>query len=136
MGWVSELPVGLSFIGRAWIDAASFAMVRMEARQTWLRGPVVSSEQHDAFAPVRLGDREVWLPVRSASFQVYQAAGLLTPIHREILTPRHEVNAPGFDAALAAAHGSAAVMLRDTPEGYKYLVPEKPRPGVKTKFAN
>jgi hypothetical protein len=124
-----------SFTGRAWIEAAGFALVRMEATQTGLRGAIVSSEQHDVFAPVRVGDAEVWLPARSSSFQIYQAAALRTPIHRELLTPRHEVNVSDFDARLAAAHGSNAVMLRDTPQGYRYIVPAKPAsnsPGAAT----
>ncbi len=119
-----------SFTGRAWIDTTGFALVRMEATQTGLRGAIVSSEQHDVFAPVRVGDAEVWLPVRSSSFQIYQAAAHRTPIHREIVTPRHEMNVSDFDARLAAAHGSNAVMLRDTPQGYRYIVPAKPAPDV------
>jgi hypothetical protein len=116
---------GSSFTGRAWIDVAGFALVRMEATQTGLRGAIVSSEQHDAFAPLRVGGTEVWLPARSSSFQIYQAAALRTPIHRELVTPRHEINVRDFGARLAAAHGSNAVMLRDTPQGYRYLVPAK-----------
>jgi hypothetical protein len=124
-----------SFTGRAWIEAAGFALVRMEATQTGLRGAIVSSEQHDVFAPVRVGDAEVWLPARSSSFQIYQAAALRTPIHRELVTPRHEVNVSDFDARLAAVHGSNAVMLRDTPQGYRYIVPAQPAaaaPGART----
>jgi hypothetical protein len=115
-----------SFTGRAWIEAASFALVRMDATQTGLRGAITASEQHDVFVPMRMGDTEVWLPARSSSFQMYQAAALRTPIHREIVTPRHEINVSDFDARLAGAHRSDAVMLRDTPQGYRYLVPPRP----------
>jgi hypothetical protein len=114
-----------SFTGRAWIDAASFALTRMDAAQTGLRGAIVASEQHDVFAPMRMGDTEVWLPARSSSFQMYQAAAWRTPIHREIVTPRHEINVSDFDVRLTDAHRSSAVMLRDTPQGYRYLVPPK-----------
>jgi hypothetical protein len=114
---------GSSFAGRAWIDAAGFALVRIEATQTGLRGAIVSSEQHDVFAPVPVSHGEVWLPARSSSFQIYQAAALRTPIHREVVTPQHEVNVSDFDGRLAAAYHSTAVMLRDTPQGYRYLVP-------------
>jgi hypothetical protein len=41
------------------------------------------------------------------------------------VTPRHEVNVHDFEARLASAHLSDAVMLRDTPEGYRYLVPAR-----------
>lgn len=114
---------GPSFSGRAWIDAASFAIVRLETAETGLRGAIVSAEQHDTFAPVDVAGREVWLPLRSRSFQIYQAAGLRTPIHREVITPAHIVNAVDFEARLEQVRASRAVMLRDTPEGYRYLVP-------------
>src|SRR6185436_6744220 len=38
------------FRGRAWIDARQFALLRLQAAQTSLRGPIVSSEQRDEFA--------------------------------------------------------------------------------------
>jgi hypothetical protein len=115
--------VGPSVEGRAWIEATTFALVRLEATQTGLRGAIVSNEQHDVFMPLRAGDTEVWLPARSSSFQIYQAAAQRTPIHREIVTLRHEVALAEFNARLAAAHESDAVMLRETPQGYQYLVP-------------
>ena len=40
--------------GRAWIAARGFAMVRDEAVQAGLRGPIVSSQQRDVFSAVRL----------------------------------------------------------------------------------
>jgi hypothetical protein len=112
-----------SFHGRAWIDALTFGIVRMAATQTGLSSVIISNEQREEFAPRQVEGRTVWLPVRSEMFQVYQAAGLRTPIHRRIDTPEHEVNPPDFDARRAQAHGSTAVMLRDTPEGFRYLVP-------------
>lgn len=118
------------FRGRAWIDADTFALVRMEASQTGLRGPIVSAEQHDEYVPVRVGEREVWLQGRSSSYQIYQAAGLRTPIHREVVTPVLEVNPADFDSRLADAYASRAVMLRDTPMGYRYLVPAPGEPAA------
>jgi hypothetical protein len=34
---------------------------------------------------------------------------------------RHEINPPDFEARRASAYGSTDVMLRDTPQGYRYL---------------
>ena len=117
-----------SFAGRAWIDEASFALVRMQAVQTGLAGAITSSEQRDEYEPLQVEGREIWLPARTSSFQIYQAAGQRTPIHREVVTASHLVNAPDFDERLRSAHESPAVMLRDTPEGYRYLVPPKTVP--------
>ena len=44
-----------------------------------------------------------------------------TPIHRLLVIDRYEVNPPDFDARRAAAYASPDVMLRDTPDGFRYL---------------
>src|SRR4029079_5524525 len=41
-----------SLRGRAWIAKEGFALVRLEAAQTGLRGAIVSSAQTDAFRPL------------------------------------------------------------------------------------
>ena len=43
------------FRGRAWIAADSFAMLKVAATQTALRGPIVSSEQVDEFREIGTG---------------------------------------------------------------------------------
>jgi hypothetical protein len=104
--------------GRAWIAVDSFAMVRVSATQTGLRGPITMSEQTDDF---RDQDRGVWLLVRSDVRQTYEGASVRTPIHRLLVIGAHAVNAPDFDARRAAAYSSTDVILRDTAEGYRYL---------------
>jgi hypothetical protein len=106
------------FRGRAWIAADSFAMVRVAAAQTALRGAIVSSEQIDDFTPRSDG---IWLLRRSEVRQLYEGAAHKTPIHRVLEIARHDVNPADFDARRQAAYRSAAVMLRDTPEGFRYL---------------
>jgi len=109
------------FRGRAWIDASSFDMLRVEASQTALRGAIVSSQQEDEFVPVRVGGATAWLLGRSETHQVYAGAGHRTPIHRLLALTTHEPNPPDFTARLEAAHASASVMLQETPEGFRYL---------------
>ena len=106
------------FRGRAWITAGDFAMARVAATQTGLRGPIVSSEQIDDFAKQRKG---IWLLSRSEVRQVYEGAAHRTPIHRVLTVATNEVNSSDFEARRRAAYESAAVMLRDTPEGFRYL---------------
>lgn len=105
------------FAGRAWIAMDDFGMVKVSAVQTGLRGPIVSSEQTDEFA--RQG--ALWLLARSDVRQLYEGAGHRTPIHRVLAIDRQEVNPPGFVERREAAYASPAIMLRDTPEGYRYL---------------
>jgi hypothetical protein len=111
--------------GRAWIDAATFALRRLETVQGRLKGAIVSSEQHEQFAPFPVEGESVWLPVRTNVFQMYEGAGHRTPIHRVIETPAYDINPADFDAQLQAAHASPNLMLRETPQGFRYLLRER-----------
>jgi hypothetical protein len=106
------------FRGRAWIAADSFAMLKVAATQTGLRGPIVASEQVDEFGQAA---PSVWVLVRSDVRQMYEGAAHRTPIHRVLAIAASEVNPPDFVARRQAAYSSGSVMLRDTPEGYRYL---------------
>jgi hypothetical protein len=106
------------FRGRAWIAMDTFAMVRVAAAQTRLRGPIVASEQVDDFRQARDG---LWLLSRSDVRQTYEGASYRTPIHRVLTMTSHEINPTDFEARREAARSSDSVMLRDTPEGYRYL---------------
>jgi hypothetical protein len=110
------------FRGRAWIAMESFAMVRVAAAQTRLRGAIVSSEQVDDFSEIRAG---IWLLARSDVRQIYEGAAHRTPIHRRLTIASHEIDPPGFAERLQAAYASSSIMLRDTPEGYRYLKRER-----------
>ena len=106
------------FDGRAWIDAATFGMVRVAATQTGLKGPIVASEQVDDFTRDADGH---WLLARSDVRQTYEGASVKTPIHRLLILDAHDINPPDFSARLSAAHASPDVMLRETPDGFRYL---------------
>ena len=112
--------------GRAWIEARDFTLRRLETIQRDLRGAIVSSEQVDDFGRVDVGGATVWLPIETHIFQSYEGAGFRTPIHRTIAVRRYDVNSEAFEGQLAAALASDNVMLRDTPEGLRYLVRRGP----------
>jgi hypothetical protein len=104
----------------------SFALVRVAGAQTRLRGAIVSSEQVDDFREAAPG---TWLLAQSDVRQIYEGPGHRTPIHRRLIIATHDINPPDFAARLQAAYASPSVMLRDTPEGYRYL---KRRPAVQS----
>jgi len=106
------------FRGKAWIAADSFGMLKVSATQTALRGPIVASEQVDGFREVRPG---IWLLAHSDVRQMYEGAAHRTPIHRVLAIDRHDVNVDDFSARRQHAYHTASVMLRDTPDGYRYL---------------
>ena len=107
--------------GQAWIEAAGFGLVRLRAVQTGLRGPIVSSEQTDEFAPREHAGATLWLLARSTVHQAYEGPAFRTAIDRVLEVREQEVDPPDFARRLAAAHASPAVMLRETENGYVYL---------------
>jgi len=109
------------FRGRAWIDALTFGLLRVDAVQTNLRGAITSSQQIEEFAPEQVNGNPVWLLARSDIRQVYQGAGITTPIHRLMQVDGHEINAVQLDARVRAAEQSKAVLLRDTGSGLHYV---------------
>jgi hypothetical protein len=121
------------FKGRAWIDADDFGLMRTEAAQTGLRGPVVSSEQTDEFSRTPEG---WWLLARSDIRQLYEGAAYRTPIHRVLALGTHAVNASDFDARRRAAYASSHVILRDTPAGYRYLDDDGRRAAIEGKASD
>jgi hypothetical protein len=110
-----------SFRGRAWIEADGFALVRLEAVQTGLRGVIVSSQQADDFAPQLHEGRTVWLPARTTVHQVYEGPGYRTPIDRLLVFDLQEPDPHDFEQRLRAAHAGDAVLLRETARGFEYL---------------
>ena len=110
------------FAGTAWIAEDTFGMVKVSAVQTALRGPIVSSEQIDQFRSDEAGS---WLLARSEIRQLYEGPGHRTPIHRVLVIDRQEVNPESFAGRRAQAYASPHVMLRDTPEGFRYLKRER-----------
>ena len=109
------------FAGRAWIDGATFGLARLDATQTALPGPVVTSRQVDDFKAVSGAGEMLWLPSRSEIHQRYETASYATPIHRVLTLVTHLVNPEDFALRLEAARRSDAVMLKDTPAGFRYL---------------
>ena len=108
------------FSGRAWIAMDSFAMLKVAAAQTGLRGAIVSSEQVDEFRPVGDG---IWMLAVSDVRQIYEGAAYRTPIHRRLTISHHQVDPADFSARRESAYASDSVMLRDTAQGYRYLTP-------------
>ena len=101
-----------SLRGRAWIGKEGFALVRLEAAQTGLRGAIVSSAQTDAFRPVDVEGVEAWLLAESDVQQIYEGPGHSTPIHRVMAFDRIEANPPDFECAWPRPASRAVIMQR------------------------
>ncbi len=105
------------FRGTAWIAADDFGLVKVAATQVGLRGPIVSSDQVDTFARVD----GVWLLRESRVNQIYEGAAHRTPIERVMTLDRTDVDPVNFESRRASVYASPNVMVRDTPQGYRYL---------------
>ncbi|HEX6572035.1 MAG TPA: hypothetical protein VF055_08415, partial [Steroidobacteraceae bacterium] len=115
------------FRGTAWIAADDFGLVRVAATQVGLRGPIVSSDQRDSFARID----GVWLLRESRVNQLYEGAAHRTPIERVLTLERTEIDPVDFARRRASAYASPSVMVRDTPQGYRYLRRDHPeQPGA------
>ena len=107
--------------GRAFIDADDFGLSRLETVRAGLPGPIVSSEQRDAFTRHQVAGRPAWLLARSEIHQTYEGPGHRTAIHRLVRFDRVEPNPVDFQVRRARAHAGGAVLMRETPEGFRYL---------------
>ena len=107
--------------GRAFVDAQDFGLVRLETVRKGLPPPIVASEQDDTFVRTEVGGRAVWLPARSEIHQTYEGPGHRTPVHRVVRYERVEANPPDFAERRRRAHASDAVMMGETPQGFRYL---------------
>ena len=105
------------FRGTAWIAADDFGLVKVAATQVGLRGPIVSSDQVDTFARVD----GVWLLRESRVNQIYEGAAHRTPIERVMTLDRTDADPVNFESRRASVYASPNVMVRDTPQGYRYL---------------
>ncbi len=114
--------------GRAWIDAEDFHLAQLEVIRSGLAGPITSVEQKDRLGAVRIGGRTAWLPVESRMAQAYEGAGHRTTIQRVQTIDRYDINAPDFAARHTAALASPAVIVRATPDGFRYLLREGASP--------
>ena len=113
---------GLALLaGRAWISQEDFGLVRMDAEQSGLRGPIVASRQRDEYRPLDVDGERAWVLRRSETYQSYEGPGHRTPIHRVMTLDGFAANPPDFAARRGAAHRSPSVLLALTDEGLRYL---------------
>jgi hypothetical protein len=119
---------GAPWQGTVWIDQEIYAKVRSRALQVNLSGDVLSNEETQFFAPVG-GDGQPteWsrdafiLPTRTRGQQLQSILNASVQVERETELTGIAVNREGFEDRLAAAWASEQTMLRDTPDGLRYL---------------
>jgi len=122
--------------GTVWIDAKTWARVRIVMVQLNLSGEVLSNEERVEFvafdrntkAPLTAADvvkadpRELlWLPYVVGAQQVVSAAGRANLVQRETTFTNFRIEPEEFSNLLAQASASDARMVRETEAGLRYL---------------
>jgi hypothetical protein len=122
--------------GTVWIDAHTWARVRLSMVQLNLTGEVLSNEEQVIFQPFVKDSYEpltapgvakrdardvVWLPREVNAEQVISAAGRATPVLRATTFTSFRINPSEFAALHAQASASDYRMIRETDKGMQYL---------------
>ena len=122
--------------GTVWIDARTWARIRISMVQLNLKGEVLSNEERVDFHPFsrdggrpltieeasRLDARDLfWLPRDVWAQQVISAAGRASVVQRSTEFSDFRIDPTDFSARLEAVSTSDARMVRETPAGLRYL---------------
>jgi hypothetical protein len=122
--------------GTVWIDAKTWARVRISMVQLNLTGEVLSNEERVEFvafdretkAPLTAADVAkadpralIWLPYEVGAQQVVSAAGRANVVQRETTFTNFRIEPQEFSNLLAQASASDARMVRETEAGLRYL---------------
>lgn len=115
--------------GSVWVDREIYARVRTRALQVGLEGGVISNEETMTFGPIDAsGQPAPWaaashfLPLRTVGQQILSVLNTPTQLERETTLTAIRLNTSDYDASRETALASNATMVRDTPQGLKYLV--------------
>jgi hypothetical protein len=132
-----KAPAGLPlYRGTVWIDARTWARIRIAMIQLNLTGEVLSNEEkvefqpfgrttHAPLAPAGVAATDpreiVWLPLDVNAQQVVSAAGRANPVLRSTAFTDFRIEPVDFETSLAEAEKSDSRMLRETKAGLRYL---------------
>jgi len=122
--------------GTVWIDARTWARVRISMIQLNLTGEVLSNEERVDFVPFARETKQplataeaatrdprelIWLPVEVGAQQVLSAAGRANVIQRATTFTNFRIEPQEFETLLAQVSSSDARMVRETNAGLRYL---------------
>ncbi len=123
---------GKLYQGTVWVDRAIHSRVRTRAVQVGLEGEVISNEETLHYTPIDAEGRAApWapgsfvLPLRIVAQQILSVVNAATVVERETLLSDVRINAPDFAAARQAVAATDLTMVRDTPQGLRYLVKDE-----------
>jgi hypothetical protein len=128
-----DLPL---YRGTVWIDARTWARVRIAMVQLHLTGEVLSNEERVEFVPFSRATKQpltvaevqqtdprelYWLPAQVDAQQVISAAGRANVVQRVTTFTDFRVEPQDYQTELASASASEQLMVRETEAGLRYL---------------
>ncbi len=109
--------------GKVWIDSERYVRLKVQAVQTNLSAPVVSSEETQTYEPVgRVDDRPVYLFTKLVSHQIMLIAGRNLLVDRNVTFSDFRVNDQAFASERQQARQGDSIMYRDTDQGMRNLI--------------
>jgi hypothetical protein len=128
-----ELPL---YRGTVWIDARTWARIRIVMVQLNLTGEILSNEERVDFVPFSRETKQpmqpaealtadarglIWLPAEVGAQQVVSAAGRANVVQRSTTFDTFRLDPSEFQTLIAQASASDARMVRETEAGLRYL---------------
>lgn len=115
--------------GTVWVDQQVFAPIKMENVRLGLSGEVISSRETRYFKSIDdTGAVAPWsrsslaLPYRIEGDELQSVVSTVLEVEKEATLVGFVINGAGFSERLKAAWESQNTMVRETPEGLRYLV--------------
>lgn len=118
------------YSGAIWIEAGSFARLRLRLVQHGLKEPITSNTDVIEYAPVAPASPEpdsgtcCRLPVRAYRQMVFTVVGRAVVAERLVTYENFSINSDAFEPGLQRAYDSGHPILRDDASGYSWLVKE------------
>ncbi len=109
----------LLFAGELMVEESTGRILEERSRREGLPGVVRSESRVLTYGELAPG---IWRVVKSSSRERWALGRGTVQVHRTLTYRNPKVNAPGFEAARAAARAGDGSILRQTPEGFRYYV--------------
>lgn len=119
------LKEGAYLTGTVWIDQKTNAHRKLRARQSGTLPPTVSREFTAYYQWVEDRGERYWTWTRNEGTTVLSYLGFHLPIQVEIERTGHQFNRDGLEQELATIYRSDAKIMRETPEGLRWLTAAK-----------
>ncbi|MEM7352945.1 MAG: hypothetical protein AAF657_19265 [Acidobacteriota bacterium] len=116
---------GAYLSGTVWIDQATHAHRKLAAKQHGTLEPVVNREFTLTYDWVEQDGERYWTWSRNEGTAVLSYLGFHQPVTVLIDRSGYELNTDSADEEIQVAHASDAKIMRDTPDGLRWLTRKK-----------